>query len=267
MTSLSLDCLTLLDASPTELIKIASAAEYSAVSLWIQPPALPGGTLATSAMAADIRQALADTGVALGNLEVFNLNFKGSIAEFEPVLELGAELGAASATAINYGPERGDLAERFAQFHDLTKRYGLDVLIEPISMSDTRTLQDAVDLIEAANVDAGIVVDFLHLVRTGGTANDLASVDPRYISYIQICDGPATLPEDKWGAESTDERLYPGDGDWPLVELMRAVPENTPLAVETPSKSRKDRGVSPLDRARQVMIATRNLLSLVNRSE
>jgi len=218
-------------------------------------------------MVADIRQALADTGVTLGNLEVFNLNFKGSIAEFEPVLELGAELGAASATAINYGPEREDLAERFGEFHDLTKRYGLDALIEPISMSDTRTLQDAVDLIEAANVDARIVVDFLHLVRTGGTVNDLASIDPRHIGYIQICDGPATLPADEWGAESTNERLYPGDGEFPLVELLRAVPKNTPLAVETPSTSRKKRGISPLDRARQVMIATRHLLTLVNQSD
>lgn len=255
----SLDVLTLLDTTPVELIHIAAETGYSAVSLWVQPPALPGGTLAVPSMATQICRALAETGVKLGNLEVFNINFDGDIASYEPALELGAHLGGVSATAIDFGPDRPDIPERFAQFFELAKKCGLAAYLEPISMGRTRTLKDALRLIAAAGVDGGVVLDFLHFVRTGSTLADLAQVPANRIAYVQICDGPLTMAESGLGTESMAERLYPGEGEFPLVELLRALPANAKLAVETPSQSRSARGESPRERARQAMTATRRL--------
>lgn len=255
----SLDVLTLLDATPVELIHIAAETGYSAVSLWVQPPVLPGGTLVVPSMTTEIRRALTETGIKLGNLEVFNLNFDGDIASYEPALELGARLGGVSATAIDFGPEREDIPERFAQFFELAKNYGLAAYLEPVSVARTRTLQDALELIAAAGVDAGVVLDFLHLIRTGGTPADLSKVPANRIAYVQICDGPRTIPESGRVAETMAERLYPGEGEFPLVELLRALPASAKLAVETPSQSRSTRGESPRERARQAIAATRRL--------
>lgn len=261
MTALSLDCLTVWDATPEQLVRIAGGAGYAAVSLWVQPPALPGGTLAVPAMAEALRAAMADTGVRLGNLEVFNLGGEEALDAFRPALRFGASLGARSATAIDWGQGRADMPERLAAFAAMAAEEGLAVNIEPISMGNTRTLAEAAALIGEAGVEAGIVVDCVHLVRTGGGAASLAAIEPARIAYAQLCDGPAALPEEAWGAEATEERLYPGEGDFPLAAILRALPPGTPLAVEAPSRSRRARGLSPAARAQEALAATRRVLA------
>src|SRR5690349_13332074 len=92
--SLSLDCLTLPDVAPIDLIRVAADVGYGSFSLWVQPPAMYDVMLATSAMSADLARALADHPVTLGNLEVFNLNTDEPVAAYEPAIALGAQLGA-----------------------------------------------------------------------------------------------------------------------------------------------------------------------------
>lgn len=214
-------------------------------------------------MQTDIARAISDSGVVLGNLEVFNLNGDTPIAEYEWTLAFGADLGARSASAINFGPARPDIAERLAAFHDLCRRHGLKTYLEPISMGATRTVHEGVDLIRAAGVDARLVVDFVHLLRTGGSAKDLASIAPDYIGYVQVCDGPATIADDEIGDEAAANRLYPNEGDFPLFEILSAVPSDAVLGVETPNRRRLDRGLSPRERAREAFQAMTDIVTKV----
>lgn len=260
MSGFSLDCLTLPDVGPADLFGIAAQAGYSSVSLWVQQPALYPVMLATPACQAEIARAMADSGVSLGNLEVFNLNIDEPIEDYEPALAFGANLGARTATAINFGAPRQDIAERLAVFHALCAKHGLETYIEPISMGATRTLQDGVALIEAAGVEARLVVDCLHLIRTGGSAQTLAEIAPRYIGYVQICDGPLVIAPEDIGPESVANRLYPGEGEFPLAEILKVVPSRAQLGIETPNQARLQRGLSPLERAREALAATRELL-------
>jgi hypothetical protein len=121
--SLSLDCLTLPDVAPVDLVRVAGEVGYGSISLWIQPPAMFEVMLATPAMSADLARALADSSIVVGNLEVFNLNTDEPIAQYEPAIALGAGLGAATATAIDFGSPRPDIAERFAAFHALCAQH------------------------------------------------------------------------------------------------------------------------------------------------
>jgi len=262
MKPLSLDCLTILEVPVADMIRIAADAGYSLVSVWVQEPVLPGGVVAVPGMAADIKRAMKETGVSVGNLEVFNLNTTDPIAAYRPALEFGASLGGRTATCINYGAPRDDIADRFAAFHELAGSFGLKALVEPISMGVMRTIQDGIDLIDKAGVDSGVVVDCVHLIRTGSSARDIAGADPRRIAYVQICDGVLNLPEDKIGLEGTAERLYPGEGEFPLVDILRAAPPSATLALEAPSLSRRERGESPLQRAKAAFEATQRVLTL-----
>ncbi|MFT4053632.1 MAG: TIM barrel protein [Novosphingobium sp.] len=261
MSGISLDCLTLPDVSPVDLFAIAAGAGYASASLWVQEPVIHPQMIARPAMAADIRRAIADTGVTAGNLEVFNLNIDDPIAVYEPALTFGAELGAVSATAINYGPARHDIAEKLADFHELCARLGLHVYIEPISMGATRTLADGVALIEAAGVDAQLVMDMLHLIRTGGDAETVAAIAPRHIGYVQLCDGPLAIEPAEIGPESVASRLYPGEGEFPLVSILKALPMHAQLGVETPNLARLQNGATPLERARQALEAAQRVLT------
>ena len=262
MKPLSLDCLTILEAPAADMVRVAADAGFSSVSVWVQAPVLPGGSLAVPSMAADVKRAVKETGVTIGNLEVFNLNTPDAISAYKPALEFGASLGGRTATAINYGAQRDDIAHRFAEFYQLAAEFGLRALVEPISMGATRTVADGVALIEKAGVDSGVVVDCIHLIRTKTSVQELANADPRRIAYVQICDGMLNLPEDQFGLEGTAERLYPGEGHFPLVDILRAVPPSAALALEAPSLSRKERGESPLQRAKAGFAATQNILKL-----
>ena len=263
MRSLSLDCLTLPDVSPIDLCSIAASAGFSAVSLWVQPPALYPVMLADRATKTELRRYIADCGVTLGNLEVFNLNVDAPIADYEPMLAFGAELGASSATAINFGPERADIAERLAAFHNLCDQYGLQTYLEPISMGATRTLQDGVELICKAEVNARLVADCLHLMRTGGSAKTFAEIDPHYIGYVQVCDGPTQIADAEIGVEATANRLYPGEGEFPLMEILKAIPAHAVIGFEAPNVDRQKRGLSPLQRAREAFQKTTAILDKV----
>jgi sugar phosphate isomerase/epimerase len=112
--------------------------------------------------------------------------------------------------------------------------YGLGVNLEPVSFARTRTLGEARQLIEEAEVDAGIVFDVLHYVRAGGGEAEIASLPPGLIRYVQINDGPRSLAPEAWQNEAMNERAYPGDGAFPLPELLRLLPKNVPWGVEAP---------------------------------
>ncbi len=262
MKPLGLDCLTMLEVPAADMIRVAADAGFSMVSVWVQAPVLPGGALAVPSMAADILHAVQDTGVRVGNLEVFNLNTPDPVAAYKPALEFGASLGARTATAINYGASRDDVADRFAEFYELAAGFGVRALVEPISMGATRTIAEGAALIAKAGVDSGIVVDCIHLMRTGCGARDIANIDPRRIAYLQICDGLLSVTQEQIALEGASERLYPGEGAFPLIDILRAAPPNADMALEAPSLSRRMRGESPLQRARAGIALMRTILDL-----
>jgi sugar phosphate isomerase/epimerase len=265
MNRFSLDCLTLPDVAPLDLVRIAAESGYGWFSLWVQPPAMYEVMLATPAMAADLARAIDEHDVALGNLEVFNLNSDEPIDGFERAIELGARLGAQTATAIDFGEPREDIPERFARFHALCERHDVGALVEPISMGNVRTPDEGLDLIRAAGVDAALVVDCIHLVRVGGSAETLRSIPAQHLAHVQICDGPAVIGPEEIGVEATANRLYPGEGGLPLAEILAAVPEEATFGVEVPNLARQERGIAPEDRAGEALAAARTVVEAAAR--
>lgn len=259
---LSLDCLTLTVTPPPEVIRSAAAAGYDLVSLWAQPPAAYDAALMTRAHEAECRRVMADTGVGVVSLEVFNLVSSSVNQSYRPALELGARLGARAALAIHYhGAEPDAAADVLADFAATAAEYGLGVNLEPVAMGQTRTLAQARDLIRASGADVGILFDTWHLIRSGCGVEQIREIEPGLIRYVQVNDGLATIPEDAMIAESLEERLYPGEGEFPLVELLRACPRDVPWAIETPSLRRARVGITEEAQARATMALMRALVA------
>jgi sugar phosphate isomerase/epimerase len=261
---LCLDSLTVTDTEPAQLIRSAKSAGFDLVSLWVQPPPIFPLSLVTQGNAKACAAALAETGIRVGPLEVFVLSSAEAVKSYRPALELGARLGAKTASAINvHNSDPVHVSELLAQLAELAGEYGLGVTLEPLAMFETSTLAQARAIIRAARVDAGIVLDAFHLVRKGGTAADVRAMEPGLIRHVQLCDGVASASTEEMHYEASYERLYPGDGVFPLVELLSEAPTDVSWGIEAPSRRRAESGMSAEMQAQEAMAAMRRVIDKI----
>jgi sugar phosphate isomerase/epimerase len=114
----------------------------------------------------------------------------------------------------------------------------------------------------AAHPAGSVLVDALHLRRSGGSPADLAALPPERLPYGQLCDAPLepVWPDEQVAiAESRGGRLLPGDGELPLRELIDVLPPGSALSVEAPVAALADR--SPAERASRAFAAATRLLA------
>jgi sugar phosphate isomerase/epimerase len=180
----------------------------------------------------------------------FYLQPQTDVRDFTPALELGAALGARYAVVQGDDSDWPRLARNFAAFCDDAARRGLVVAVEFMPARPLATLDLALRLLrEAARPNVSILVDPLHLARSGGAPAALAGLDPALFPYAQFSDGiPATA-----------ERRMPGAGELPLDALLDALPPELPLSVEVPDTRRGD--IPAAEWAKMALAATRKLLT------
>jgi sugar phosphate isomerase/epimerase len=259
---LSLDCLTLTDTAPAEMIRAAGAAGFDLVSLWFNEQAIYPGALVTAENLGECEAAMADTGVRLYTLEAFELTSTAAIRDLRPAFDRGARLGGKVALCYHHGAvDGGEATGLLAEFADVAAEFGLGTCIEPIAMGGTATLAQAAALIRASGCDARILFDTWHLMRTGGGLAELAALDPALLGYVQINDGLLTNPPEDAMAEVMGERHYPGSGEFPLAELLRITPRDIPWGIETPSINRVAAGRGAADQGREAMACMQGLLA------
>ena len=260
--SLSLHQLTALDASPRELIDIARRLGVSSVCLFTHVPMAGVGRfpLVAKSDVRDLRAVLEEAGVTLSNLEMFPLDRTGPRDDLDLGLELGAALGATRATAhIHEVSSNDEAVDRFAEFATRAAAHGIVAGLEFNNFSTVRDIASAERVVRSAG-RGSLVLDMLHAVRGGATTSDVARASD-LIYYTQLCDGPADMPGDGRWREAVGERLPPGEGDFPLIELARALRAEVIFDIEVPQSSARKAGVSAFERARQAVDASRRFLA------
>ena len=240
MTALGLAHLTALDLPPAALIPAAARAGFGAVGLRVHP-AIAGGaaypTRVGTAAHRDLSHLLRAEGLRLNDVEFIQLTPDIDIRAFRPMLEAASDLGAASVTVSGDDPDPARLTAAFAALCDLARPLALRVDLEFMRWRVIGNLSAAVGIVRAAGRPNGaILVDALHLHRSGGTPADLTALAPGMIGAAQLCDASAAIPQNDAGiiAEAREARLPPGRGVLPLRALLHALPAQTALSVEMP---------------------------------
>jgi sugar phosphate isomerase/epimerase len=270
MRSLALHQITAPGTDALQLIDIAAQLGCNGVCVFVHEPAnrisVPGGPrrrfpiIARSA-AAVVRKRLRENDQRVVNVESFPIRSETDVSGYRPALALGAMLGAKRAVTHVHDTDGNRATENLGQLCDLASSVGLEVGLEFMSMSrGCASLDVAVRMVEAVGRDnLAIAVDALHLVRSGGSPEDLISVPAERLAYAQICDGRGVVPADSYMPEAMD-RLIPGEGDFPLKDLIQSLPADLDLDVEVPSTHLIERGITPLQHATRAVRATRLLL-------
>jgi sugar phosphate isomerase/epimerase len=259
---LSLAHLTVLDAAPLELIDAAAAGGFDAVGLRIVPPFVTEAivpVVGDADLQRRIKRRLDDTGIALLDIEAIWLKPDSDIEEIKPALETGAALGARHVLTIAFDDDEARLTDNFGALCAAAHACGLRTMLEFIPYSVLGTLAKAHALLAAAApANAGLLVDALHLSRSGGQPADIAGYDPALFSYIHLCDAPqARPPAERNRDEARRNRLYPGEGELWLDAFIDAFAPDTAVAVEAPTAAFAH--LPPAERARLAGAATRRL--------
>lgn len=87
----------------------------------------------------------------------------------------------------------------------------------------------------ADRANGRLLIDVLHLFRSGGRAQMLADVPARWIGSVQLCDAPRQDTGDAHIVEEAREGGVPGGGGGPLREVLAALPADVTMSVEAPT--------------------------------
>jgi sugar phosphate isomerase/epimerase len=260
MNRLSLAHLTVLDADPLQLIDAAVAGGFDAIGLRIVAP-MPTDritpVIGDEMLIRRIESRLRDTGIDILDIEAIWLGPGSDTASYAPALETGARLGAKHVLVVGNDPEESRVTDNVASLCTLAAPFGLKIMLEFIPYCHTRTVEAAHRVITtAAQPNAGVLIDALHLSRSGGSPADIVRLDPAWLAYCQICDARAVRPpQNELRTEAREGRLFPGEGALPLSELLDALPEGIPLGVEAPCMQYAN--LPPVERGRLCGTATR----------
>ncbi|BBH46308.1 sugar phosphate isomerase/epimerase family protein [Pseudomonas sp. KU43P] len=241
MKRLAVAHLTALELAPTALVREAGRVGFGAVGLRLHP--VHSGALAYplvqgSQAMAELKRVMRGEGVRVAEIEFVALTPQLQVADCEALLAAGAELGAQSLTVSGDDTDNVRLTQRFAALCELAKGYGLRVDLEFMRWRPVATLQHAAAVVTAAGQgNGGVLLDALHLFRSGGDVADIARVPPGYVRTVQLCDAPWQAPVEALIIDEAREgRLLPGQGQLPLAALLAAMPADVQISVETPSR-------------------------------
>ncbi|UUZ62826.1 sugar phosphate isomerase/epimerase [Polaromonas sp. P1-6] len=262
---LALHQITAMEAGPLDLVSIAAAVGCQQVCIFTHVPVAARLTspfpVVTAQMKPQMLDRLREHHISVGNIEFFPVAEDVPVESYRAALALGAELGARRAVTHIHDLSDARAVQTLGQLADLVAEFGLTLGLEFMGLTPAcNSLKRAAWFVEqVARPNAGIAVDALHLVRTGGTPADIAALPAHCYAYAQICDGRGLHVSADYLPEARD-RMMPGEGDFPLQAIIEALPQATALDVEVPSVRLAQAGVSALERARAAVAKTRALI-------
>jgi sugar phosphate isomerase/epimerase len=264
--TLSLAALTVLELPPPDRVTCAAEAGFSHVGVRLLPATTTEpqyDLIGDAPLLRDVERRLADTGVAVLDAEIFRIKPETRVAEYEAAIAAAARLGARELLVAGNDPDPARLVDSFAAFCDLAARYGLGACLEFMPWTDAKDLVQCARIVEACGRDnAGVLIDAFHFSRSRSRIDDIASIPPQRLRFMQLCDAPAAIPEtmDAILAEARGERLFPGEGELDLPALLRTVPRDIPLSIEAPTLTLA-RSVGAVERAQRALAATKRVLA------
>ena len=220
---------TVLPVGSERTIDVAAAAGYTHVGLRVDP-AVTGPTDWDA-----LRRRADDAGVIVFDTEVVRLGVT-SRRDTEVLIDASAVLGVQWLLTVSHHDDHAVTLDELGWMSSRCASVAPHVrpALEFMAFTAVRTIDDALPI--ASRAGAGLVIDALHVFRTGTSAKHIAQLMSQAgapDAYLQLCD--ATVPDvapEELVDEARHRRHVPGTGLIPLSALIQALPHDTALAAE-----------------------------------
>lgn len=250
LVSLAAGCI--LDVDPVTAVDVAAAAGFGGVGIWFDPATF------TPAVATQVRRRLDATGVVAVDIEPVLLAPSGDPGD--ALVDAAGEIGARFVLLGNRTQEHAAAVDRTAELCRRASAHGVTIAVEFLPPFKVNDLTSALAFAgQVGEPNCGVLVDTLHLARSGSTLDQLRAAPRSMFPYLQLADAPTT-PTLEWLEEALHGRLLPGDGELPLVDVLRIVPD-VPISVELRSRALMTGYPDPVERARAILQATERVVA------
>jgi sugar phosphate isomerase/epimerase len=265
---LGIEVLSVFGMAPVAFVDLAADLGCAHISIGLEPMPdnphdYPRWSLRDDApLRREVCAALADRGVSIALGEGFvlrpGLDIRDQAADFAVM----AELGVKCANVIGIDPDPARARDQYGAFAELAGAAGMAASVEFMPGMPIGNLAAAMAMVKAVGQSHfRVLIDCMHLVRSGGGAADLAALDPAHIAHIQLCDAPLWGDTSQYPQEAKHERLPPGDGELPLADILNALPRDIVVSLEIPMLTKAKAGMGPTERLAPCVDAARRLLA------
>jgi sugar phosphate isomerase/epimerase len=247
---IAIEFISVLGMHPVEFVHLTADLGCRHVGMGLTPivalPDAPTWSMRDdAALRREVAAALKERDVSIAVGEGFLCWPNTELRDAGPDIDLLAELGARRVNMVALDPDPARCLDQAGAFAELAGARGLDATVEFLPNTPIGSLLAALKAVaDIGRPNFSVLVDMMHLVRSGGTAAELAAADPALIGHVQICDVPLVGTMD-YGAEAAAERLPPGEGELPLLDLLAALPAGRIIGIEVPMMSRAIAGATP----------------------
>ena len=236
------------DAKPWDIPRIAFEAGFLSSGMWVDPKTTwgPDALIKT-------RRALRDTGISLVDVEVGWLE-PGDGAEdtHKLLVDVALDLGARNLLMVS---RHTDLEASISQFRAICDRAeeGLRVCLEFGEFTSIKSLGHAKEFISKVDhPNAGILIDLMHLNRSGEALPDL---DDLRFPYVQSCDfyqSSASMSGRDYIMAAVDDRCCLGEGEGRLGDLVGVAHSGKDVSLEIRSKRLREHFPDPWARGVEI---------------
>ena len=266
MRKLAVAHLTFPDVNAADQVSIARAAGLDAIEMRIMGARAAGEDRPLWQDASLLRETearLRQTGLEVLSVTVLMIDAETRVQDCLPAFELAQRFGARNLLSMAWDADEARFVQTLASLCEAAQPYGVTLCLEFARYTAVPTIAAAARMIGAGGAsNARVMVDALHLARSGGRPADVLSLDSSLLSYLQICDARPEAPLlDRLRWEAQNDRLLPGEGALPLADIVRTLPSDAAVSVETPCLALRD--LPAEERLRRGVDATRALLGRI----
>jgi len=238
-----LNASTIRPASLEEKIEVASKAGYDAIEPWIgdlEKYEANGGNLKELGLKIKEKGMFIPNIIGLWNcMPMDEQEFKDSLPATKERMRKSADIGSKHVAAIPV-PDRADFDVEIGirRYKELLRigreEYGIIVAFEFVGFfKGIHRFGEAAGIaIDIDDKDACLIMDTFHLYRGGSGYNGIKHINGNFIADFHFNDVSDSTPKDQLGDK---DRIYPGDGILPLVQLLKDLKEinyRGPLSLE-----------------------------------
>ncbi len=246
-----------LEDDPCTFVEIAAQAGWKGTGVWFDPLTW------TETTTKEVGKRVDDTGLTVVDMEVVRMGPKGDCGE--RLIDAASSIGAKNILTVSSFDSVQETAKRLNELCVLALPSNIRVCIEFMRFTSIRSLADALQVVELVDQkNVGILVDLIHVFRSGTSYEEIRAADAALFPYAQWCDAseePRGWSTKELIRDAVDDRAIPGEGDMPVKEFEFLFDISVPFSVEVRSKALRDAFPGFLDRAKHLLSATSNAIT------